>query len=81
MSRIIMTALAKLRRGFNQKLGMVAAVRCMTVQAIFIDRRMLYHKRPSLFGMALVTKFIHRIGLKLIVGEGAVRIMAAGAFD
>ena len=76
-----MTALAKLRRSFYKKLVMVAAVRRMTVQAIFIDRRMLYHKRPSFFSVALVTEFVHRIGLELIVGEGAVRIMTAGAFD
>ena len=77
----IMAALAKLRRIADQKLGMVAAVRRMTVQAIFRDGRMVEHERPSLLSVTFKTEFVYCVCLDLMVAKGAVRIMAAGAFD
>ena len=77
----IVAVLAEERRVADQKLRMIAAVRRMTVQAVFIDGRMLYHKRPSLFRMALIAEFVHRIGLDLVVGKGSMHIMTIGAFD
>ena len=77
----IMTALAKLRRVADQEFGMVAAVRRMTVQAVFLDRRMLKHEGPSFFSVTFEAEFVHRIGLELIVGKGSMHIMTIGAFD
>ena len=77
----IMAALAKLRRVADQELGMIAAVRRMTVQTIFRDGRMVEHERPSLLSVTFVTKFVDCVCLDLMVAKGTVRIMAAGAFD
>jgi hypothetical protein len=77
----IMAALAQLRRVTDQELGMIAAMRCMTVQTIFFDRRMLKHERPSLFRVTFITEFVDCIRFDLFIAEGAVWIMAAGAFD
>ena len=60
---------------------MIAAVRRMTVQAIFLNRRMLEHERAPLFSMTFKTEFVYCVCLDLMVPKSAVRIMAAGAFD
>ena len=73
----VMTALAKLRCVADEKLRMIAAVRGMAIQAIFIDRGMLEHERPSFLRMALVAQFIYRIGFDLFVTEGAMGIVTA----
>ena len=81
MPTITMTALAKIRRVADQEFGMIAAMRRMTVQTIFHNRRMLKQKRPPLLSVTFVTQFVDCVCLDLMVAKGAVRIMAAGAFD
>ena len=81
MSACIMAVLAELRRILDQKFGMVAAVRCMAVEAVFLDRRMFEHEGASLFGVTLIAQFVDRIGFDLIVAESTMRIVAIGACD
>ena len=81
MSTRVMTALAKLRWVADQKFGVITPMRCMTVEAIFIDGRMLKHKWPPLLGVTFVTEFVYRVGLDLFVTKGAMRIMTAGTLD
>ena len=76
MSARVMATLAEQRHILDQQFGMVAAVWCMTIQAVFLDGRMFKHKGPSFLCMALKTEFVDRIGFELIVTECTMRIMA-----
>ncbi len=62
MASGIMAALAKDRRLSCQKPVVITAVDFVAVQAVLRYRRMLKCKGPSLFGVALVTEIIYRIG-------------------
>lgn len=76
-----MAALTEERCLADQKLGMIAAVRRMAIEAVLRDRRMLEHERPSLFRVAFVAELIDRIGLEQFVAEGAMGIMTTPALD
>jgi hypothetical protein len=77
-----MAALAKERHFSDQKLGMIASMNLVTIQAVLGNRRMLEGIGPSLVGMAFVTKVVYRVGPdhRLNV-RGAHRIMATRAFE
>ena len=81
MSARVMTALAKLWRIAYQKLRVIAPMRRMTVQTVFIDGRMLKHERSPLLRVTFVAEFVYRIGLDLFIAKGAMRIVTAGALD
>ncbi len=77
----VMAALAKLGRLSGQKLIVIATMRSMTGQAIFLDRRMFPHEGTSLFGVAGIAEFVHSIGLDLLISERAMNVMTAAAID
>jgi hypothetical protein len=59
MSWRLMATLAKERHFSDQKLGMIASVDLVTIQAVLRNRRMLEGKGASLLGMAFVTKLVY----------------------
>ncbi len=74
----IMAALAKERRLSCQKPVMVTAVDFVAEQTVLRYGRMLERKGPSLFGVALVTEIVYRIGLDHCLNvESPHRIVAA----
>ena len=76
----IMATLAKERHPSGQKPRMVTAMDLVAVQTVLGDRHMLKCIGASLFGVALITKIIHRIGLYHCLNvRRPHRIMAAGA--
>jgi hypothetical protein len=54
-----MAALAKERHFSDQKLGMIASMNLVTIQAILGDRGMLEGIGTSFVGMAFVTKVVY----------------------
>ena len=81
MPTCVMASLAELGCLEDQQLRMIAPMRCMAIQAIFLDRGMLKHEGPSLLRVAFVAQFIHRIGFDLFGAEGPMGIVTAGALD
>ena len=75
----VVTALAELGRPADEEFVMIAAVRSVASQAIFLHRGMRPHPGASLVGMAFVTKLVDRIPFQLSRAEPPVVFMAAGA--
>jgi len=75
-----MAGLAELRHLALQELPMVAAMRGMAVQTVFIHRRMLPHDRPSFFGVALVAQVIKGIRLHHLGSEASMVVVTGRAF-
>ena len=65
----------------SQKLGIVRAVRRVTVQAIFADWRMVPEKRPPLFCMAGVAEIIDGILREHLTRLPTMRVVAGSAAD
>ncbi len=81
MSGRIMAVPAELGNAHGQEFVMVAAVRHMARRAVFIDGGMGPHKRPALFGVALVTEFVYRLRLDQRRAEAAVVFVAIRALQ
>jgi hypothetical protein len=76
-----MAVLAELRWILDQKFVVITAVRCMTIQAVFLDRRMFKHKGASLLSVAFITEVVDRIGFDLVFTECTMRIVAISTGD
>ena len=76
-----MTVPADLRHPAVQQFVVVAAVGDVTIQAIFIHRRVGPHKGASFLGMALVTEFIDGIPLELGGAKTSMVFVAVRAFN
>ena len=69
---------AEERHRLAQQIIGYRAVRLVTIRAALRHRRMLVHKRPLLFCMALVAQTVDRILFEVTFGL-AVRVVAVGA--
>lgn len=76
----IVTVPANLRHPTGQEFVMIAAMGGMTIQTVFIHRRMGPHEGASFLGMALVAEFIDGIPLELGGAKASMVFMAVCAF-
>ncbi len=58
---------------------MITTVRHVTGKAVLVHRGMFEHKRPSLFRMAGVTEFVHRIRLDHLLSETTMSVVTIKA--
>src|SRR5215210_2870731 len=76
-----MALLAQHMGASSQKLGIIRAVRRVTVHAILADRRMIPEKRAPFLGMAGVTQSVDGIIQENLPPLPAMRIVAGSAAD
>ena len=76
-----MALLAQHMRASRQELGIVRAMRRMTVHATLAGRRMFPEKRAPFFGMAGVTRIIDGMIHEHLPRLPAMRIVAGSAAD
>jgi len=77
----VMTALAKLGDLADEELGMVTPVGGVAAQTVLLDRRVLPHVGPPLFGMALIAQIVEGVRLDHLGAESPVVIVAVRALQ
>ena len=75
------TLLAEHGSGRDQQFFMVGSMGTVTIQAIITHRGMFKKKRPSLLGMALITRLVHRVGFEQGASGAAMGIVTVRAGD
>lgn len=79
--RQVVALLTQIRTRPDEELVVVGAMRLMTIETAFPDRRVFPKERSPLFGVARVANVVDGVRVQQSAGRRAVRVMAVDARD